>query len=162
MTEDRPGPRYRGTYKNEHPEVGYSIWIPTDWHHYEMDGDHDGHIYCPDPKILDTCITTEKIILDYEVTAEDVPILREGFNAGIQSFDDVEIESEDETITPTLMMFQARFTFSEGDMHRKRWLRVVYWKKGQLIMMAQGATPDEFEYWMPMFYNSLMTVEIAQ
>ena len=26
--------------------------------------------------------------------------------------------------------------------------------------MAQGATPDDFEYWLPMFYNSLMTVEI--
>ena len=50
MTEDRPGPRYRGTYKNEHPEVGYSIWIPTDWHHYEMAyllsrSKNPGHVY---------------------------------------------------------------------------------------------------------------------
>jgi hypothetical protein len=39
---------------------------------------------------------------------------------------------------------------------------VIYWEKGQLIVMAQGATPDEFEYWLPMFYNALMTVEVSQ
>ena len=79
---------------------------------------------------------------------------------GWRQFPALEIEWQDETITETLKLFEAKFTFLEGDVRRKRWLRVVYWGEGQLIMMAQGATPEDYEYWMPMFYNSLMTVEI--
>ncbi len=52
-------------------------------------------------------------------------------------------------------------TFVEDGVTRKRWLRVVFWGDGELIMMAQGSTPQEYAHWKAMFYNSLMTVEIA-
>ena len=160
MSQDRPGPRYRGTYKNIDLEGGYAIWIPSDWRKIKMTNGHKGTIYTPLAEGYDTCISTEKVVLDYSITDDDIPILREGFNAGLASLPGIEIESQDEAITPTLKLFEARFTFLEGDIRRQRWLRVVYWGDGQLIMMAQGETPEEFEYWLPMFYNALMTVEL--
>lgn len=160
MSKDKPGPRYRGVYKQVDLESGYAIWIPTDWRKIEMINGHNGYIYTPYPDRYDTCISTEKVVLDYSVTDDDIPVLREGFNAGLTNLPGLEIESQDEAITKTLKLFEARFTFLEGEARRKRWLRVVYWGEGQLTMMAQGATPEEFDYWMPMFYNSLMTVEI--
>ena len=87
---------------------------------------HKGTIYTPLAEGYDTCISAEKIVLDYSITDEDIPILREGFNAGLQSLPGLKIESQDETVTPTLKLFEARFTFLEGDVRRKRWLRVVY------------------------------------
>ena len=160
MPQDKPGPRYHGIYKHVFPEAGYSIWIPTGWRRLEMTNGHDGAIFTPDPDRYDTCISTEKVTLEHAVRQKDVPILRKGFQGGIDSLSDVEVESQDEKITPTLMLFEAKFTFSESEATRKRWLRVIYWGNGQLIVMAQGATPDAYEYWLPMFYNSLMTVEI--
>lgn len=160
MPEDRPGPRYRGVYKHVDQEGGYSIWIPTDWRKLEMVGDHKGAIYTPYADRYDTCISTEKIVLPEPVKKKDLPVLRKGFAAGLASLPDVQIESQDETVTPTLIIFEAKVSFSEGEARRKRWLRVVYWGTGQLILMAQGETPEDFDYWMPMFYNALMTVEI--
>lgn len=160
MPDDKPGPRYRGIYRHVEREGGYSIWIPTDWRRLEMVGDHKGAIYTPYPDRYDTCISTEKVVLEHAVKHGDVPTLREGFTAGLNSLPDVQIESQDETVTSTLIIYEAKVTFSEGEARRKRWVRVVYWGEGQLIVMAQGATPEEYDYWMPMFYNSLMTVEI--
>ena len=160
MSQSKPGPRYTGIYKQIDLEAGYAIWIPTDWRKIDMVNGHDGHIYTPDKHGYDTCISTEKVELDFSITDDDIPILREGFNAGLASLPGIDIEWQDETMTDTLKLFEAKFTFLEGDVRRKRWLRVVYWGDGQLIMMAQGATPEDYDYWMPMFYNSLMTVEI--
>jgi hypothetical protein len=39
-------------------------------------------------------------------------------------------------------------------------VRNIYWGDGQLILIAQGATVDEFQYWLPMFYNTMVTLEI--
>ncbi len=160
MPQEKSGPRYHGVYKHVFPEAGYSIWIPTGWRRLEMTNGHEGAIFAPYPDRYDTCISIEKVALEHTVRQKDVPVLRKGFVAGINSLPDAQIESQDEAITPTLIMFEAKFTFSEDDVTRKRWLRVIYWGTGQLIAMAQGATPDEYEYWLPMFYNSLMTVEI--
>jgi hypothetical protein len=30
-----------------------------------------------------------------------------------------------------------------------------------LVLIAQGATPEEYEYWLPMFFNTMMTAEIG-
>jgi hypothetical protein len=156
----RPRPRYHGTYKNSDPEGGYSIWIPSDWHRSEMTDGHHGAIYRPKVEDYHTFLSTEKIRLEYGVTMEDIPILREGFQDGLNRMEGLEIESQDESITETLKMFQAVFTFTEDGVQRKRWLRVVFWDDGELIMMAQGSTPPEYAYWKAMFYNALMTIEI--
>lgn len=161
MSQDKPRPRYRGIRKQADPKGGYAIWIPNNWRKIKMVNGHNGWIYTPYPDRYDTCISTEKVVLDYSITDDDIPVLREGFNAGLAKLPGLEIESQDEAMTSTLKLFEARFTFLEGDARRKRWLRVAYWGEGELITMAQGATPEEFEYWLPMFYNSLMTVEIT-
>jgi len=72
----------------------------------------------------------------------------------------IEIETQEETVTPTLIALEARFTFLDGEVRRRRWVRNIYWGNGQLVLVAQGATAEEFDYWLPMFYNTMMTVEI--
>ncbi len=163
MSEEksRSRPRYRGTYKHIDHEGGYAIWTPSDWQKHEMSQGHHGFVFYPDASEPATFLSTEKVVLDYKVTMDDIPVLREGFQAGLNSLPDIDIEFQDEAITKTLKMFEAKFTFTEDGETRKRWLRLIYWGEAQLIVMAQGASPESYHYWLPMFFNSLMTIEFG-
>lgn len=160
MTEQREAPYYRGMFKHVDQEAGYALWLPTGWHRFDMVEGRQGVIYSPYADDLNTTFLAEKLRLAYGVTENDVPVLREGFNQGLMALAGIEIESQDETVTSTLITLEARFTFLEGEARRKRWVRVIYWGNGQLILVAQGASVEEFEYWLPMFYNTMVTIEI--
>ena len=158
MTEDRP--RYTGMHKYVDKEAGFALWLPKGWREIPMNEDHHGVIFTPHEGRMDTSFAAEKRTLPFKVSEEDLDVLREGFENGLQSLPDVEIESRNERITKTLKVFEARFTFVEDGVRRKRWLRTVYWGEGQLVLIAQGATEEEFERYEGMFYNTMMTVEI--
>lgn len=160
MPEEKPRPRYYGMSLHADNEAGFGLWLPSDWHRFDMQNGHHGAIYSPYPDRFDTSLAAEKHKLRYAVTEEDMPALREGFDAGLQALPGIEIESQDENVSSTLIMLEARFTFLEGEARRKRWVRTIYWGNGQLVLIAQGATPAEFDYWLPMFYNTMATVEI--
>ncbi len=152
-------PVYHGMKKHVDTKGGYSLWLPSDWYKFELESGH-GAVYSPYRDSHETRLSAEKRTLDYAVSKGDVPVLREGFADGLAALPDIQIESQDETITSTLITFEARYTFTDQGQTRKRWTRLVYWGEGQLILMAQAATPEEFQYWLPMFYNTMMTVEL--
>jgi hypothetical protein len=142
-------------------EGGYALWLPSDWREIPMVEGRDGVIFAPHRDRMDTAFIAEKHTLPYKVTEEDIPVLQEGFIAGLEALPGIEIESQDVTITKTLKFIEARYTFLEGDVRRKRWVRSIYWGEGHLVLIAQGATEEEFAYWEGMLYNTMMTVEIA-
>ena len=153
-------PAYTGQKEYVDQPGGYSIWITSDWHQYKMKRNHRGFLFSPYPDDINTCLLVEKHNLKFAVTVDDLPMLREAFHEGITKLPGVEIESEDEHLTDTISFFEARFTFLDGDQRRKRWVRNVYWGKGQLIAIAQGRTPEDFEYWLPMFFNTMYTIDV--
>jgi hypothetical protein len=153
-------PRYYGQFKYVDKKGGYAIWLPTGWQQVEMVKGHHGAVFFPDPNDPNTCFSTEKFKLKYKTNKDDLAILREGLEEGLQKLPGIEIESREETITEQLLGFDMRFTFLEGEARRKRWLRVIYWGEGQLVFIAQGATPELFEYYLPMFFNTMMTFEM--
>ncbi len=159
MPKEKGNPRYTGMRRHIDPG-GFAFWYPSDWHRTDMVDGHQGVIYSPYPDGFDTSFSAEKQMLKFAVHQSDVPTLRDGFTAGLQALPGIEVESQDETITSTVIFFEARFTFLEGEARRKRWVRLVYWGKGQLSLIAQGSTPEEFEYWLPMFYNTMITCEL--
>ena len=109
---------------------------------------------------INTSFMVEKRRLKVSVTAEDMDVLREGFQHGIMKLPGVKVESQDESLSDSVNFFEARFTFLEDENRRKRWVRSIYWGDGLLIMIAQGRTVEDFEYWLPMFYNTIMTAKI--
>lgn len=160
MSKQKDRPRYRGMKAHVDKEGGFVLWLPSDWRKIEMREGHQGVIFTPHEDRFDTCFMAEKHNLDYSVTEDDVPTLREGFRQGLESLPENDIEWQNEHITPTLKTFEARFTFLDDGQRRKRWVRTIYWAKGNLVLIAQGADPDEFEYWRPMFFNTMTTMEI--
>ena len=159
MTKDRP--RYTGMHKYVDQEGGYAIWLPSDWREIPMNEDHHGMIFTPYEDRMDTCFIAEKRTLPFKVSEKDFDVLREGFEEGLRSLSEVEIESRNERITKTFKILEARCTFIEDGVRRKRWIRNAYWGEGQLILIAQGATEKEFERYEGMFYNTMMTVDIG-
>lgn len=156
MTESKtPRPVFTGM-KNHVDKAGFSMWVPSDWHQFKLAKGHKGVLFSPYPDDFNTGIFLEKRKLKVHVDESDLPVLREGFMAGIRALPGVEIEMEDEYLTKTLSFFEVRFTYLEGEACRKRWIRNIYWGKNNYVLIAQGRTPEDFNYWLPMFYNTMM------
>ncbi len=162
MTEtEQPRPTYTGM-KVHSDRAGFAIWVPSDWYQFDLKDGHKGVLYSPYPDDINTGLLAEKHRLKVNVTEKDLPVLREGFMAGIQALPGVEIEegSFSEFLTHSISFFEIRFTFLDGDIRRKRWIRNIYWGKSNYVVIAQGRTPEEFQYWLPMFFNIMMTIHI--
>ena len=154
-------PAYVGVSLHHDDKGGYGVWVPSDWTQIKLRRHHRGMLFSPYKDDINTSFLVEKRRLKFSVTPEDMDALREGFTNGIKELPGVEIESQDETLSETVNLFEARFTFLESEIRRKRWVRNIYWGEGQLIMIAQGRTVEDFDFWLPMFYNVMMTAEIT-
>jgi hypothetical protein len=159
--EKRGNPRYTGMFQYNDPGKTFAIWLPTGWTKFEMEEGHQGVIFSPYPDHFDTSFTAEFHRLKYTVSNDDLPILQEGFEAGINALPGIEVESFTYTPTSTLITLEAQFTFLEGENRRKRWVRNIYWGNGQVVFIAQGATVNEYDYWLPMFFNTMVTFQIT-
>ncbi len=154
-------PVYTGMTAYRDNKGGYEIWLPSDWTQTKLKPKHNGMLFSPKNDDFDTSLLIEKHTLKYKVTAEDIPMLIESFHEGMLALPGIEVESTEESLSGTINVFDARFTFLEGEYRRKRWVRNIYWGEGQLVLIAQGRTPEDFEYWLPMFYNSIITTSIV-
>jgi hypothetical protein len=159
--EKKPAPQYTGM-KQHNDRAGFALWLPSDWHKFDLTDKHQGVLFSPYADDFNTGILAEKHKLKVKITQADLPTLREAFMTGIMALDGVEIEagSEAESLSDTLSFFEVRFTFLEGDVRRKRWIRNIYWGKNNYVLIAQGRTPEDFQYWLPMFYNIMMNSSV--
>lgn len=161
MPEELMGnPAYVGAKGYRDNKGGFEIWLPSDWVQVNLKRNHHGWLFSPYADDYNTALIVEKHRLKVTVTPEDIPVLREAFNEALKNLPGVEILSTEETLSQSVNIFEARFTFLEGEDRRKRWVRNIYWGDGQLVLTAQGRTPEDFDYWLPMFYNSITTVQI--
>jgi hypothetical protein len=156
----KKGPVYTGIRKYVDEAGGYAVWLPQEWRQLDMMGDHKGWVFTPYPDHFDTSFSCEKISLDYKVTPEDLDILREGFLEGINQLPDAVIEETRYDTGKMVVIMEAKFTFTENGQRRKRWTKSMYWGEANLVFIAQGATVEDYEYWLPMFYNTMNAYEL--
>ena len=159
--EKRPAPVYKGQTKHINNDEGFAVWLPNDWHKFDMKEGHIGWVFSPYADDFNTNFTVEKHKLEYAVTTEDKELLMEGFLEGINSLPDAEIlESKTDTGKKAVIL-EAKFTFTEEGQTRKRWIKSMYWGEANLVMIAQGRTVEDFEHWLPMLYNSMYDYELG-
>jgi hypothetical protein len=158
---DRPNPRYeQGEFKYVAPEGGYAFWLPTGWTQYALPAGQQGVMFRPCPRDERTYFAARRRTLSRRVEEGDVPALRENFERRLAALAGVEVESQGESLGTFLTFFEARYTYLDGEALRKSWLRVVYLGEEELSFVAHGSTPDEFEYWLPMLFSTMMTIEL--
>src|SRR6266542_1308704 len=127
MTEGRATPVYTGMTNHIAAELGFKVWLPSDWHEFKMPKGHKGLIFSPYKDDARTSFSAEKIKLRYSIKESDVRALHEGFQNGMKAMSGVEIEKFEESLVDPIYMFDARFTLLDSDVRRKSWVRNVYW-----------------------------------
>lgn len=142
-------------------EWDFSFWHETRWKRFKFEDGRPGIIVAPEESNRLTTFSVQPRDLDMEVTKEDLPVLTEGFIAGLQSLPDCKIESQEESVTGSLIILDARLTFTEDGETRKRWVQLVYKGKRQYLLVGQGATVEDFEWWLPMFFMATNTFVIG-
>lgn len=160
-SERRARPVYKGMVNHIDP-AGFSLWLPDDWQKVELTGEHEGVLYTPDPDDINTGFLAKRQRLKGRVNKTDMSVIRESFMADVRSLEGVEIDEDsiEEYITDRLSFIQVRFTFLEGDVRRKRWIKNIYWGKNNYVLIAQGSTPEDFDYWLPMFYQIMTNAKV--
>lgn len=141
-------------------DAGIALWVPDDWYKMDMNDEHQGVLFSPYKDDFNTCFLFEKRTLRVLVTKEDADALREGFNKGLLGLPGIQVLSTDETLAEKMQMFDAIYTFMEGNERRQRWMRCLYWGYNQLILIAQGRSAEDFERWLPLFYKTMTTPQL--
>lgn len=168
MSDIKDGPVFTGLVVHRDLRYRYSFLLPEltadAWHTLELDTQEGrGRIFTPDPDDVSTSLSVEARDLGTTITGEDLPTLREGLEAGLQQLRDLTIEKQEDYAIGALVGFEYWFTFREedGGPLRKRWLRLVYQGQIQVRIIAQGATPEAFEHWLPLFNQAIRTFQFA-
>jgi hypothetical protein len=156
MVKNRPA--FKGL--NWHRHQYYSFFVPTDWPQLNWPDGREGVMFTPQPDDPLTVLAVEWQDLGTEITADDLEDLDAGFMEAIKTLPGCEIEKHETWVIGKYIGLEAKYTFLEGETRRKRWVRVFYYQMRQVAMTAQGATIDTFDYWLPMFYEAMMTTKI--
>lgn len=141
-------------------EQYFSFFIPVDWHKVDWQDGRQGIMFIPSQDDVYTLFAVEVNDLGTEITSDDLPYLSKGFFDGIKNLPEHKIESKKESVVGKLVQLQARYTFAEDGETRKRWVRVLYNDTRQVTITAQGHTVESFNYWLPMFNQAMMTINV--
>ncbi len=143
-----------------HRDRYYSFFAPMDWHRFVWPDEQYGEIYGPDPDDPSTVFGVVLQDLGTAPTPDDLDVLAEGFFETIESLPEVTIESRSQEVIGGLLLLETKYTCREGGDIHKRWVRVYYHETRQITMLAQGSTPETYDYWLPMFFESMMTARV--
>jgi len=160
LPDPQSRPAFTGLVVHRDPDIGYSLLLPDGWHGFDLAAG-DGTFYAPDTNDMQTGFEAAGQRLDVEVQASDLPALRRGFFAGLRQLPGCKIESREAVAIDRLITLEARLTFLDGEQIRKRWVRLLYQGRAQVRLVAQGATPELFNYWEPMFFTAMRSVRFG-
>jgi len=151
-------PSFKGL--NWYREQYFSLFIPIDWHKINWPDDRQGILFTPTQDDNHTVLAIEINDLGTTLTSDDLPYLSKGFLDGIKNLPERKIESKKENVTGKLLQLEAKYSFLEDGQTRKRWVRVLYQDTRQITITAQGATLELYDYWLPMFNEAMMTINV--
>lgn len=165
---DTGRPRFRGIRTYRDPQGRFSLRHPSDWERHDLEGDLDGIMMnptrgrTPDTDLEGTYLGIWATRLETKVVAEDQDILREGVDTGLAQLPDCEVIESKDGFYSNLLKFERIYTFREGDKTRQRRVWILYVDTWQLVLVFQGADPDEFAYWRPMGNYAFATFELPE
>jgi hypothetical protein len=147
---ERPPPQFYGVRVYQDPQGRFTFRYPTGWHQFELSDDREGVLFSPDAANPLTAFSVWVQALDTRVVAEDLEDLRLGVNEGLSQFAEYTSESESEEVLGNLIKFERIFTFREDGVTRKRKTWILYVDTWQIVATWQGATEEDYSYWLPM------------
>lgn len=135
--------------------LGFSLMYPSAWHQFQWLDGRRGVLYGPIFNDNRTIFAVAVQDLGTTLTKADLQDLHVGFIAGIGRLLESRIESQRQWHSGAQLGMEAHYTFREGDVVRKRWVRVLYQDTRQFTITAQAATEDEFAEWLSTFQAAM-------
>lgn len=175
MREELDGlPAFTGITTYRDPQGRFEFRHPSGWICSELDNDLDGVIVRPEEEEQSTYFAVWISSLDERVVAADLPELKAGFDAGLAQLADLKVESGSEATYGNIVKVERVLSFSENDSAtkpaelapgnsatkpaepapekhtRKRRVWGMYVDTFQVVVVFQGASEKEYDYWYPM------------
>lgn len=143
-------------------EQSYSFFIPNSWHKLQCADDSESVIYAPDPTDPYTIIAVNVAYMDTFVSPEGRDTLSDRYFESIQRLPGVIIDSCQANQAGDFTRLEVAYTFREGLETRQRWDRVFCQPGRQIVISAQAACPEKYAYWLPCFFEAMMTVKVYE
>jgi hypothetical protein len=153
-------PAFTGLVLHRDNKWRISFWYPDGWSKLALAAGSQGSAYAPDAAEPATSFSYTVKNMRLKVSGEDLDALYEGFIEGLNMLPGIKIEWQDKWVVGALIGLEAKYTFTENEQTRKRWVRLLYETRRQFHIVAQGATVEEYAYWEPMLYECMATVKI--
>ena len=100
--------------------------------------------------------------LNEHVVAEDADDLRAGLEDGLRQLPNLQTESSGDDLLGDLVKFERVFTFTEDGATRKRKQWVLYVDTWMMVVMWQGSSPEEYQYWLSMANYCFATFNLPE
>jgi hypothetical protein len=155
------GPAFEGLILEQNEEWHYHFWYPKGWSRYDLTGDKTGVLCSPNAQDPTTYFSVETLRLPVAARPEDVDTLRQGIEEGLSSLPDLKVDSADDSSGGARLVFERLFTFRDGEMVRKRRIRLMYVGATLYSLTAQGEDEHAYEYWLSMLNYSFRTFELG-
>lgn len=143
-----------------HSNQFYSFFTPADWHGFHWADARQGEAYGPDLDDPSTVFAVDVKELGTPITVTDLEILAEGFFTSITQLPESNIETQNQKVIGSKLELEAQYTFYEQGQIRKCWVRAFYLGTYQIVLAAQGATPEKYDYWLPWFFEAMSTAKV--
>lgn len=150
-------PRFTGTRVYNDPDKLFTFWYPHTWHLSHPEGKRNAVILSPQPDSIATSFSIEVNDLGMTVTPDDLPVLREAVEEGLQQLGEYQLEAFEDYAQAERFGFELRYIFKFGQEWRKRRTLLYYRDHYQYSLIAQGETIEQFDYWTPMFAYMMYT-----
>jgi hypothetical protein len=95
------------------------------------------------------------------VTAEDLDLLHQGVEEGLWQLPGLSIESSEDDTIENLCRFQRVYTFRENGAVRKRKVWMLYVYRWLFVLVAQGASEEDFAFWSMMLNDFFSSFNLA-
>lgn len=164
----KESPTFKGL--NWYRKQYFSLFLSDDWQRFDWPDGREGVVFLPSGEDTETIFGVEVADLGLEILAEDKEDLKAGFLNSIQELPESNVEEHKDWVVGNKICLEAKYTYLEDassevptskvPTQRKRWVRVLYDKSRQISFIAQGSSPEAFEFWLPMFYQAMMTSSV--
>jgi hypothetical protein len=161
LATDRDTPKYTGIRTYRDPGGRFEFRYPSNWHVHELADGRDGVMFSPYAENPETWFAVWATRLQDKVVAEDLDVLREGVKEGLSQLPGLNVESSSDDTFDNLCRFERVYTFSENGTVRKRKVWMLYVYKWLFVLVAQGATVDEYHYWSMMLLDFFSSFNLA-
>jgi len=155
-------PAFKGLVLHEDRRRQYHFWYPKGWIEHTLTGNRTGVLCSPTEEDLATFFSAEVMVLQASAQADDLPVLLEGVQEGLGQLPGLVVELAEESADGTQVTIERVYTFDDHGTTRKRRIRLIY--KGDTLysLMSQGATVEEYTYWLPMLNYCHLTFRLGR